>query len=205
MVFSRKQFLCATLVLLLMLILPTPAFAAYAYDYGRTRDLYWASYCVDCANAAWSGLGASYSSYKGSSFTYSTFLNNCRYGDAVYAYTHGNPDAIADNAGYGIWRSDVTSYRQGDFKRLIFLDACKTADNSNWAAAWGIRTGDGNLHAYLGWRGYSYDSWPYAYYVQLFWSYVRNHFSINYAAWYAGQASGVKNYYIYGNGNWYYQ
>lgn len=30
-----------------------------------------------------------------------------------------------------------------------------TADNSNWAAAWGIRTGDGDKHAFIGWVGYA--------------------------------------------------
>lgn len=101
----QNRILLSLITVLFVLILPAQALAAYAYNYGRTSDFNYADDCVSYANAAWSKLGLTYRSYLGSSFKESTFLSNCKYGNGVYAYTHGDPDAILDNGSGYITRS----------------------------------------------------------------------------------------------------
>jgi hypothetical protein len=190
---------------LLVLIPASAAFAAYAYDYGRTSDLRYADECVSYASDAWVELGFSYQDYLGSSFTRSSFLANCPYGNGVYAYTHGSTTTISDNGSGTITTSDVSVSRKGDWKRLVFLDACNTATSSEWAAAWGIRTGDGDLHAFIGWVGFSYDSPLYADFTYCFFknmSYYR--YTIRRSLELAKAVTGISNYRYYGNADWAY-
>jgi len=191
------------MIVVALLIVPSTAFASYAYDYARD-DFNWGLFCLDQADECWSMLGLTYTSYYGPGFQSGSFKLNCSSGNGVYADTHGSPDSIADDAGYSITRWDVSSYRNGDWKRLIFLDACDTADNSNWASAWGISNGDGSLHTYLGWVGYSYDNYHYAFFTDWFYQKVQDHYSIKYSIERASAETGVTNYRYYGNPNWYF-
>lgn len=182
-----------------------PAFGAYAYDYGRTNGFYYADDCVYAANAAWRALQVSYSYYLGSNFREPTFLTNVGVGDAVYAYTHGSPTAILDNTTGYMTTAEVSARRGVDFKRLVFLDACDTANNATWASAWGIRTGDGVNHTFLGWNGVSWDSPSYCVFTQVFFRYVSVHRSTIAAALKAAETvSGVHNHRYYGTPWWRY-
>lgn len=201
---GQKVLLVTMITVFCLMFFSSTAFAAYAYNYGRTNGFVYASDCVGYAHAAWTKLGFTSSRYLGSSFTAGTFLANCPYGNGVYAYTHGSPDSLLDNASGIIYRWDVNYRRNSDWKRLVFLDACKTADNSNWAAAWGIRTGDGDKHAFIGWVGYAYDSWRYANFRRAFWDKVGARRPIKEALVYAWIVTDITNCKWYGNVDWSY-
>ena len=179
------------------------AWAAYSYSYGNTGDFNYADDNAGYAYQAFLDLGLTSSQFLGSSFTKTTFLNNASSGNALYAYTHGNADVITDNASVNtISRTEANNSRSGDWKRLVFLDACRTADNANWAAAWGIANCDGDLHSYIGWVGLSYDNLTYSNFVYQFYFMVKQRNTINDSIWYAGWGTGITNYALFGNGNW---
>lgn len=201
----RKRISCIMAAALLVLIPVSAAFAAYAYDYGRTSDFRYADECVGYASDAWIELGFTYQDYLGSSFTRSTFLANCPYGNAVYAYTKGSTTDISDNGSGVITTSDVSNSRSSDWKRLVFLDACNTATSSGWAAAWGIRTGDGDLHTFIGWVGLAYDSPLYADFTYCFFKNMSYYgYTIRRSLELAKAVTGVSNYGYYGNPDWAY-
>jgi len=202
---SRRFSIVIGSILLVMMLFPCVAFASYAYDYGRIKDLNYTYTNVYAANDAWSKLGFSYTHYF-TSFSKSTFLNNCPTGNAVYAYTHGysSGDSIIDNGTGRIYRDEVGQARNGDWKRLVFLDACYTANDGWWAYYWGITDGDGSLHTYVGWWGASYDNATYSKFTTTFWSSVAARYTILESLHRAENASGVLNWNFYGNANWKY-
>lgn len=102
-------------LIVVLSIIPSTAFATYGYDYGRTSDLAYAGYCVGYANTCWSTLGHNYSSYLGSSYTKSTCLNNVKYGDGFYTYTHGSSSLFLDNGSGYIYYSDISANRSGNW------------------------------------------------------------------------------------------
>jgi hypothetical protein len=200
----RRKAIIAAIAIAIILANVMPALAAYGYNYARTSDLVYADDGAQYAHRAWQYVGFTSNIYTGSTFTESTFLSNSKYGNGVYASTHGNSDSISDNGSGSITRSEVSSNRNSDWKRLVFLDACDTADNSNWAAAWGISSGDGNLHAYIGWVGYSYDNRTYLSFTANFWDWVAGGYTIRQALTRGKNISGVTNYRSYGNIDWEY-
>jgi len=204
---KRLKRLSVAILVIAMLAVPSTAMASYAFDYGNTNGMTYGDDCVYEANRMWGTLGLTYSSYIGSTFTKSTFLNNCATGNGVYAYTHGSADAISDNSNSSsnyIYRSDVSSKRGTDWKRLVFLDACRTADNSNWASAWGISNGDGSSHAFIGWKGESQDSWNYYVFTTEFLYWVKNKKTIQYALDQARIKTSISHYGTYGSTSWSY-
>ncbi len=194
-------------ILVLAMLLPGIAHAeTYAYDYGAS-GLYYSPDNVAAANNAWSAVGHNYSYYVGPSFTRSTFLANCKYGDGVYTYCHGSsgtPGAIFDSSLTKISQSDVSTNRGTNFLKLVFLDACNTSDNNSMATSCGIKTGDGLTHAYVGWVGATADSQSYYNFTQKFWSSVGAKKTISQALTDASIASGKTNYRTYGSINWHY-
>lgn len=200
----RKRILYVLLVVLLVLVPSTKAFAAYAYNYGRTNGFNYADDCVGYANACWNKLGLSYQSYLGSSFTKSTFLSNCPYGNGVLAYSHGNSSYIFDNGTGEIYWDEVVTRRNNDWKRLVFFHTCDSANSSIWAGSWGIQDGDGDLHCFIGWINFFYDNSSYDTFNRYFWGRVGDRYRIDQALSIARTASGVSNYYYYGNPYWSY-
>lgn len=198
-----KKVFSLKLALLVLLIFPAVAFGSYAYDYARD-DFNYGADCLASANDCWRTLGFSYSSYYGSNFTESTFLANCDLGDAVYVDTHGSTTSIWDDANNDIYTSEVNTARNTDWKRLIFLDACHTAETPDWANAWGISDGDGSEHCFIGWDGYSYDNYDYYKFVDTFYLWVGYQDTIYDAIYQAWLASNVDNWNYYGNVNWSY-
>lgn len=138
-------FLLVALIVVLSLI-PSTVFATYGYDYGRTSDLIYAGYCVGYADTCWSTLGHNYSSYLGSSYTKSTCLNNVKYGDGFYTDTHGSSSLFLDNGSGYIYYSDVSANRNGNWYKLVFVDACDSGDYSSQAGSFGIANDDGRLY-----------------------------------------------------------
>jgi hypothetical protein len=200
----RWRVVLLTSLLILSLMVPTAAFAYYAYDYGNSefstsldRLLY--------AGDAWNSLGFTYGSYFGSQFTKSTVLSNMPYGNGFYCFTHGNKGLITDNNGAYIYANEISSARSGDWKRLVFCDSCYSALDGTLAYGFGIQTGDGDLHCFIGWLGYTYDNSNYRDWCYWFWRFVKNHNTIyNSAQGATAMVPGVINWLYHGDPNWSY-
>jgi len=198
------------MVVIISMLLPSTAFASYGYDYAA--KFFIAPYTLKAANDAWAKLGLTYSSYYGDNFTKSTFLANAKYGNGVYALAHGSLSTRSIFDGTGtlvtngkeITTADINTARASDWKKLVFIDACFSSNDDKMSRAWGIFTGDGSIHAYVGWNGCSSDNQQYCDYTMTFWSSVANKNTISYSMSEASRLSGVTNARGFGSLNWRY-
>lgn len=181
----------------------------YAYDYSNTDIGGWST-VLSYANNAWSRLGKSYGSYSGSNFTESIVRTNLppMYGaDAFYAFTHGKAGAFGVN-GPGttdvtkiVTASEVSTWREGNWYKLVFIDACESASDGTLASGFGITNTDGSLHAFLGWKIVVSNAAKYLDFDKYFWDYLSGmyRYSVGDSAYYAGLNTANWDYRIYGN------
>lgn len=164
-------------------------------------NLYGAQYRAALAHDAMDDIGYHVlSSWVGSGSGMGTAILNFWNGSSSYGFyvaCHGNPTTIGDGSA-GTWAlstSDVT----GNWK-LVFLDACSTAQTKDWAKAFNIY-GKSN-RAFLGWSADVYQVPAYDF-CTYFWPEVMNqNHSDNIrdaAVWAASQVSGSTPIKFYGD------
>lgn len=107
---------------------------------------------------------------------------------AFYSCSHGSTNVIsskkdADNKDRQFHRNNVPS---GNYK-FIYLDACNTGKNSDWANAFGIYDGTTSNKAFLGWYESVGQKLSYDFSVQL-WKKLDKNISVRNAALKAADA-----------------
>ncbi|MEW6772086.1 MAG: hypothetical protein AB1330_11965 [Bacillota bacterium] len=203
-ILRRWAVLQAPLLFILSMVFPVTALAAYAYNYGDDEFRY-SSDNLLYACEAWTNLGLTWSAYFGWQFVESTVLANMPYGNGFYATCHGGPNVIYDNYGSPIYGGEIYTARQGDWKRLVYCDACCSAYDGSLAWGFGIQNGDGSLHCFLGWIGITYDSYEHSQWNYVFWNNVKNHNTIYNSAVAANRQWPLpESWRFYGNPNWAY-
>lgn len=84
------------------------------------------------------------------------FLN----GYYSYGFTfsgHGSPNSIgSEDQTFRIYPNDISG-----IWKFVFLDACSTAKNTNWASAFNIYEGNGNGRCFIGWSRNLYPNQSY--------------------------------------------
>lgn len=130
----------------------------------HARDALWRTWngCY-----AWGGVSTGYPA-----FTYSSFMDhlNTSGADVIYVQSHGgaSPERFATSWGSPerVYDYNVSAVNNR-IKRIVFLDACHTAESSDWAEA--FKTHGPTIGGFLGWNGLMYlDNWG-AWYTFIIW------------------------------------
>ena len=139
------------------------------------------------------------SSWVGSGSGMGTAISNFWNGSNSYGFyvaCHGNPTTIGDDVGtWSLSTSDVA----GNWN-LVFLDACSTATNTDWAQAFNVY-GNSN-RAFLGWSADVYQTPAYDFCTYFWPETVNQNHSTNIrdaAVWAASQVSGSTPIKFYGD------